>query len=236
MRVPRVPTAAFGRAQQAALASSRYVGRGRRGKTQVRASVETGVFTEVSPHAGVQSGAITMGTAGLFNKRSPDPKIQTNSAGKLRLWKVSVKTQGAPCPSDRPQSYGRSQVTFTILFSQDFGGFTGGPSPQPRLQKQLLGWVPLAGPKYAADLSRAKRPSLRPGFPTTNKGVSYLCSVYMEFDRDTSCRDLEGSYNCLFLHVRMNKNEAQAYAHSARATLAPPGGWDGALLAPILNL
>jgi hypothetical protein len=169
------------------------------------------------PHAGVRSGAIVV-TAGLFDKRSPDPKIQTNSAGKLRLWKVSIirKEPRVRHSSRRATAAVRSRLPY---FSrkiprgapdehcrpQDFGGFTGGPSPQPRLQKQSLGWVPLVGPKYAADLSRAKRPSLRPGSPTTNKGVSYLCSVYMEFDRNTSCRDLEGSYNCLFLHVRMNK-------------------------------
>ena len=131
----------------------------------------------------------------------------------------------------RPQS-GHVYHTFLAGFRWVYGG----PEPPTSLAKAIIRLGPLAGPKYAADLSRAKRPSLRPGFPTTNKGVSYLCSVYMEFDRNTSCRDLEGSYNCLFLHVRMNKNEAQAYAHLARATLAPPGGWDGALLAPILNL
>jgi hypothetical protein len=120
----------------------------------------------------------------------------------------------------RPQS---GHVYHTFL-SQGFGGFTGGSSPQPRLQRQLLGWVPLAGPKYAADLSRAKRPSLRPGFPTTNKGVSYLCSVYMEFDRNTSCRDLEGSYNCLFLHVhkgtKMKPKHMLTWPEQRRPTLA----------------
>lgn len=199
-------------------------------------AVETGVFTEVSPHAGVQSGAI-MGTAGLFNKRSPDPKIQTNSAGKLRLWKVSiVRKEPRVRHSSRRATVQSGHVYHTFLAKmpqrapeehcrpQGFGGFTGGPSPQPRLQKQLSGWVPLAGPKYAADLSRAKRPSLRPGFPTTNKGVSYLCSVYMEFDRNTSCRDLEGSYNCLFLHVRVNESEAQAFAHLARRRRPPLAG------------
>ena len=89
--------------------------------------------------------------------RSPDPKIQTNSAGKLRLWKVSI-VRKEPRVRHRAAELRPGQVTFTILFSQDapkgtrgtlstagFRWVYGGPGPPTSLAIAIIRLGPTGG-------------------------------------------------------------------------------------------